>query len=49
MKYPGVAIFLILEDRKTSKKIIATTTHIVFDMFRGGTKLGMLVMILKTL
>lgn len=49
MKYPGVAIFLVLEHRKTSKRIIATTTHIVFDMFKGETKLGMLIMILKTL
>lgn len=49
MRYPGVAIFLVLEHRKTSKRVIATTTHIVFDMFRGGSKLGMLVMILKTL
>ena len=49
MSYPGVAIFLVLEHRKSSKKIIAVTTHLIFNMNKGDTKLGMLVMILKTI
>lgn len=50
MYYPAVALFSVVRDRESDGQLtLVVNTHILYNMKKGHVKLGMLVLIFKTI
>lgn len=49
MDYPSIALFLILREKETNENILIINTHLIYKEQRGDMKLGMIILILKSI
>lgn len=49
MYYPSMGLFVLLKNKLTSDTLLIVNTHLLFNKNRGHVKLGMLVLLMKSI